>query len=193
MKKYLNTWVGLAAGLALFGIVLAAAGCGGGASSGDYSLVTTAFSGANITFEYPNAYQMPPGGNGDTSITYLHYLGQVETYNADAMFFIETDNVTAGQSAASMMDQSVTAIMKSSMGFQLIKRTTAKVAGYKAEMLAFTATFADTPLSSTTTTTWVAYFVRGDRVWEMGVMANSDLADTARSEYQHLVDTFSFK
>ena len=59
-------------------------------------------------------------------------------------------------------------------------------------MLAFTASFQTTPLTSANNTTWVAYVARGDRVWEMGVMGNTDLGATAENEYQHLISTFTF-
>ncbi len=191
MKHRLAIVLALTAALALVGVALALAGCSGGSSS-NYTQERTTLSGADIAYEYPTGYQMPSGGIGVNAVTYLHYLGKVEMYNADVMLFIETDNITPYQTAADMLEQSITAIMKNTQGFQLIKRTTTKVAGYDAELFAFTATFSDTPLDSTTTTTWVAYFTRGDRVWELGVMADSDIGDVAKTEYQHLVDSFSF-
>ncbi len=191
MKTYLKTVIGLAAGLALAALVFAVGGCGG--ASDNYTRVQTTLSGADITYEYPADYQMPPGGIGDNAITYLHYLGKVQVYNADTMLFIETDNITPGQTAATMMEQSITSIRNTSVDFSLIKRTTTTVAGYDAELLAFTTTFTDTPLTSVTVTAWVAYFTRGDRVWEIGVMADADLGSHAETEYRHLVGSFTFK
>ena len=192
MKKGLKTAFALVIALALLGLPLTLAGCGGG--SGKYTAVTTAFSGATVTYEYPDGYQMPPGGPGDTSITYMHFLnGQVEQYNADVMFFIETANLTPGHTASDQMDSDISSIMQNTQGFRLIKRATTKVLGYDAQLLAFTATFVDTPLTSTTATTWVTYFARDGKVWELGAMANSDIGDTAQTVQQHLVDTFKFQ
>ncbi len=193
MKSYQKTLAGIIAGLALLGIALAVSGCGGSTgSSANYSVVSTSFSGANITYEYPKGYQMPPGGAGDTSITYMHYLGKVESYNADAMFFIETSNLTTGHTASMLLDQDVTSIIQNTTEFHLIRRAPVKVDGASGEMLAFSASFQTTPLTSENNTTWVAYVARGDRVWQLGVMANTDLGATAENEYKHLISTFTF-
>jgi hypothetical protein len=192
MKKGLKISFALVITLALLGLPLTVAGCGGG--SGKYTAVTTTFSGASISYEYPDGYQMPPGGPGNTSITYMRFLGgQVEQYNADVMIFIETANLTPGHTESDQMDSDVASIMQSTQNFRLIKRATTKVLGYNAQLLAFTATFVDTPLTSTTTTTWVTYVERDGKVWELGAMANSDIGDTAQTVHNHLVDTFKFQ
>jgi hypothetical protein len=181
-------WLIIAAVLAA--MPFAAAGCGSG---GDGNAVQTTLSGADIAYSYPKGYEMPPGGPGDSAITYLRYIGDIEDYEADRMLFIETEPLPEDTSAADMLQQSISAILSISMNFQLIKRTTTKVAGYHAELLAFTSTFGNTPLTSTTTTTWVAYLEREGLVWEMGAMTNADLEGAAEADFKHLTDSFSFE
>ena len=191
MKRYLERLGCLAMVVILGGLVIAAAGCG--RSGGDYSLVQTAFSGADIIYSYPDTYRMPPGGPGNSSLTYLRYLGKVEDLDSDRMIFIETLPPAGAGDAAAQMDKDLNSILDSTLDFRLIKRTTTSVAGYDAELLAFSATFPDTPLTSRTTTTWVAYFFRDGLIWEMGVMTNADLEGAAEADFKALVASFAFE
>jgi hypothetical protein len=194
MKPYRYILLGLGAVLMLGMLLLGAAGCGGPRS--DYTPVTTAFSGANITYEYPKTYEMPPGGPGDNSITYLRYVDSANAtsqYVADRMIFIETQPLDPDTGAAALMDQDIGTIMQNGLNFQLVKRTTTRVAGIGAELLAFTMDFPSSPLTDETATTWVAYFEHGDNIWEIGVMANASLGDAAETDFKHLVASFSFK
>ena len=154
---------------------------------------TIALAGENVTFTYPESYTAPPDGPGDNAVTYRHFVGDPADFKADRMIFIETQPISLSDSAETLLDQDLGNILQSGPDFKLIKRTTRKIDGQTASLVAFTQTFPTVALTSQTTTTWVAYLVRGDTIWQLGVMANADLGDAAEQDFKTFTSSFKFE
>jgi hypothetical protein len=182
--KYLSL---LLAVIVLAGIL---AGCGAGSTG---TTTTIALAGENVTFTYPEGFTAPPNGPAENAITFRHFVGDPADFMADRMIFIETQTISPSDSAESLLDEDLGNILQSGPDFSLIKRTTLKIDGQTASLLAFTQTLPTLALTSQTTTTWVAYLARGGTIWQMGVMTNADLGDIAEQDFRSFTSSFKFE
>lgn len=171
----------------LMGLSLVAAGCG---SPENVETAHLSLSGVNISYSYPADYELPSNGLTESTVAYLRFLDQEETSDADRMLFI--GSVPATGSAANMLDEDIWAIMLASRDFLDLANTTIQVDGYDASVASFTATMPSSLVSSTTTT-WVAYFKREDRMWQFGVTTTADLEGAAEADFMVLAESFKFE
>jgi hypothetical protein len=149
-----------------------------------------------IAFEYPAAWQDPAGSLKDTSSNVLvflvHYPTAVEGADADITFqILASPASTAIPNAKASLDSLVRSFAELGPNFKLNERSPAAIAGVQGETVVYSALFAaQSPLGAVPSICRDIYFDYQGQVWVIALNAHQDVSDLARTDLDHVVQSF---
>jgi hypothetical protein len=175
-------------------IIIIAGGCA--KTTSGFQSVTLNKPGLKIAFEYPAAWEDPADSLKDTTSNVLvflvHFPSAIEGSDADMTFqILASAPSTAIPNGKASLDSLVSSFASLGPSFKVIERSPAAIAGVQGETVVYSALFTvQAPLGAVPSICRDIYFDYQGQIWVMALNAHQDVADLAKADFDHVVQSF---
>ena len=167
-------------------------------SDSEYIKVTATKNGISFSFKYhityglltPDALQ-DTGDDPSVSLVYARPGNITDKYDKQ-LYIRACDPMESRPDAATWMERHINLLEENDAAFELIERSTVRIAGIDGEMAAYHSSILGNYLSSDYTVCWDAYIDYQGYIWKLSVLTIEYIGDQAESDFEHLIESFEF-